>query len=93
MTIGKSVKSNVLQTSRFTHNLSNEVFIGNNIIYSLDRKPRRWHKVKHYHSAAVSDWNAHRDNNVAIRFTNVDTICKLYILEDSQFQDGLGHPP
>ena len=31
---GKAVKSNVLQTSRFTHNLSNDVFIINNIINS-----------------------------------------------------------
>ena len=32
MTFGKAVKSNVLQTSRFTHNISNDVFIINNII-------------------------------------------------------------
>ena len=32
MTFGKAVKSNVLQTSRFTHNLSNDVFISNTII-------------------------------------------------------------
>ena len=29
MTCGKAVKSNVLQTSRFTHNLSNDVFTSN----------------------------------------------------------------
>ena len=32
MTFGKAVKSNVLQTSRFTHNISNDNFISNNII-------------------------------------------------------------
>ena len=32
MMFGKAVKSNVLQTSRFTHNLSNDIFIRNNII-------------------------------------------------------------
>ena len=34
MTFGEDVKSNVLQTSRFTHNLSNDVFISNNTIKS-----------------------------------------------------------
>ena len=34
MTFGKAVKSNVLKTSRFTHNISNDVFISNNIINS-----------------------------------------------------------
>ena len=32
MTFGKAVKFNVLHTSRIIHNLSNEVFISNNII-------------------------------------------------------------
>ena len=32
MAFGKSVKCNVLQTSRIIHNLSNDVFISNNII-------------------------------------------------------------
>ena len=32
MKFGKAVKSNVLQTSKINHNLSNDVFISNNII-------------------------------------------------------------
>ena len=36
MTFGKAVKSNVLQTSRITHNLINDVFISNNIINIQD---------------------------------------------------------
>ena len=35
MTYGKAVKYNVLQTSRFTHNLSKDVFIIDNIINIL----------------------------------------------------------
>ena len=35
MTFGKAVKSNVLKTSRIIHNISNDVFISNNIINSL----------------------------------------------------------
>ena len=35
MTFGKAVKSNVLQTSSFTHNVSNDVFIINNIIINI----------------------------------------------------------
>ena len=38
MTFGKAVKSNVLQTSRITHNLSNDVFISNNIINTCVQK-------------------------------------------------------
>ena len=38
MTFGKSVKSNVLQTSRIIHNLSNDVFISNNIITTVNMK-------------------------------------------------------
>ena len=34
----KAVKSNVLQTSRIAHNLSNDLFISNNIITRLSNR-------------------------------------------------------
>ena len=48
MKFGKAVKSNVLQTIRITHNVSNDVFISNNIINtdlltnSMERPDGKW---------------------------------------------------
>ena len=37
MAFGKAVEFNALQTSRIIHNLSNDVFISNNIINNLEK--------------------------------------------------------
>ena len=66
--------------------------IGSDLLQRLDRKLRR-HVVKHCYSAAVLYWCVRRYNTVSSRFTGVDTIYKLRILENKQFQIGLYHPP
>ena len=41
----------------------------------------------------VSAWHVRSDNGVAVQLAVVDTVYQLHLLEDTQVQIGLDHPP